>query len=285
MRQRSDSEIMDASLSTGAIILLAMTLSLGGAATGFLAGLLGVGGGAFLVPILFELFGYFGVDETVRMHMVLGTSLAVIVPTALRSFSGHYAKGAVDMGAWRRLAPWVAFGVVIGVLVAKSSSTAGLKWIWVAAGTFVGLKFALGRDDWRLGEGLPRSRGLEGVAVAIGVVSALMSIGGGMFIVSLLTLFGYPIHSAVATSAGFGPVIAVPGTLGFIWAGWGVPLRPPYSLGYVNVPAALMIMPTSMLAVPWGVRAAHALPKRKLEIAFAVFLFTVAGRFIYSMLH
>ncbi len=274
---------MTGSLTTGGIAVLGILLALGGGATGFLAGLLGVGGGAFLVPILYELFTYFGVDEAVRMHMVLGTSLAVIVPTALRSFSGHYAKGAVDMTAWRRLAPWVALGVILGVLVAKVSSTAGLKWIWVFAGTFVGLKFGLGRDDWRLGERLPQSRGLEAVAVLIGLVSALMSIGGGMFIVSLLTLYGYPIHTAVATSAGFGPVISIPGTLGFIWAGWDVPARPPYSLGYVNVPAALLIMPTSMLAVPWGVRAAHALPKRKLEIAFAVFLACVVARFLWSL--
>lgn len=274
---------MDLSLTASALAVLILLLTLAGGATGFLAGLLGVGGGAFLVPILYELFSHFGVAESVRMHMVLGTSLAVIVPTALRSFSGHYAKGAVDMAAWRRLAPWVALGVIAGVLIAKVSSTAGLKWIWIAAGSFVGLKFALGRDDWRLGEGLPKARALEAVAALIGVVSALMSIGGGMFIVSLLTLYGYPIHSAVATSAGFGPVIAVPGTLGFIWAGWGVPLRPPYSLGYVNVPAALLIMPASMLAVPWGVRAAHALPKRKLEIAFAVFLACVVARFLWSL--
>lgn len=275
---------MGLDLDAGTIALLILGLTGAGLATGFLAGLLGVGGGAFLVPVLYELFSYFGVAEGVRMHMVLGTSLAVIVPTALRSFAGHYAKGAVDMAAWRRLAPWVAFGVVLGVLTAKIASTDGLKWIWIAAGSFIAVKFALGRDDLRLGETLPSSKGLELVAVVIGVVSALMSIGGGMFIVSLLTLFAFPIHSAVATSAGFGPVISIPGTLGFVWAGWDVPLRPPYSLGYVNVPAALLIMPASMIAVPWGVHAAHALPKRKLEIAFAVFLACVVARFLWSML-
>lgn len=275
---------MDLAMGWGALAALIVALTAGGLATGFLAGLLGVGGGAFLVPILYELFSHFGVDESVRMHMVLGTSLAVIVPTALRSFSGHYAKGAVDMAAWKRLAPWVAAGVVLGILTATVSSNAGLKWIWIAAGSTIGLKFALGRDDLRLGDRLPSSRALEASAVLIGVVSALMSIGGGMFIVTLLTLFGFPIHAAVATSAGFGPVIAIPGTLGFVWAGWGVPLRPPYSLGYVNLPAALLIMPASMFAVSYGVKAAHALPKRKLEIAFATFLFAVVSRFLWSLL-
>jgi uncharacterized membrane protein YfcA len=275
---------MDLALGWGAMAALIAALAAGGLATGFLAGLLGVGGGAFLVPILYELFSYFGVDESVRMHMVLGTSLAVIVPTALRSFSGHYAKGAVDMTAWRHLAPWVAAGVVLGVLIATVSSNSGLKWIWIASGSFIAIKFALGRDDLRLGDRLPDSPAVEATALLIGIISALMSIGGGMFIVTLLTLFGFPIHTAVATSAGFGPVIAVPGTLGFIWAGWGVPLRPPYSLGYVNIPAALLIMPASMFAVTYGVRAAHALPKRKLEIAFATFLFAVVGRFLWTLL-
>lgn len=274
---------MDLAMGWGAIAALVIALTAGGLATGFLAGLLGVGGGAFLVPILYELFSHFGVDESVRMHMVLGTSLAVIVPTALRSFSGHYAKGAVDMAAWKRLAPWVAAGVVLGILTATVSSNAGLKWIWIAAGSTIAIKFALGRDDLRLGDHLPSSRALEASAVLIGIVSALMSIGGGMFIVTLLTLYGFPIHTAVATSAGFGPVIAIPGTLGFIWAGWGVPLRPPYSLGYVNIPAALLIMPASMFAVSYGVKAAHALPKRKLEIAFATFLFAVVGRFLWTL--
>lgn len=274
---------MTGGLDWGTIAALVVALAAGGLATGFLAGLLGVGGGAFLVPILYELFSHFGVDESVRMHMVLGTSLAVIVPTALRSFAGHRAKGAVDMAAWKRLAPWVAAGVVLGVLTAKVSSNAGLKWIWIFAGSFIAIRFALGRDDFKLGDKLPESKGLEFTALLIGLVSALMSIGGGMFIVTLLTLYGFPIHSAVATSAGFGPVISIPGTLGFIWAGWGVPLRPPYSLGYVNIPASLLIMPASIFAAPWGVKAAHALPKRKLEIAFAVFLFAIVGRFLSTL--
>ncbi|HMN36158.1 MAG TPA: sulfite exporter TauE/SafE family protein [Hyphomicrobium sp.] len=274
---------MDITLTVGAAAMLVAGLTGAGLATGFLAGLLGVGGGAFLVPVLYELFSQFGVDESVRMHMVLGTSLAVIVPTSLRSFSGHFAKGAVDMQVWRRMAPWVVAGVALGVVTAKFSSTAGLKWVWIAAGSVIATKFAIGRDDWRLGHELPKGKGLEVAALIIGLISALMSIGGGMFIVSLLTLYGMPIHPAVATSAGFGPVIAVPGTLGFMWAGWGVPLRPSYSIGYVNVPAALLIMPASMFAAPLGVRAAHALSKRKLEIAFAVFLMCVVARFVASL--
>ena len=268
----------------GALAGLVVVLAAAGLVTGFLAGLLGVGGGAVLVPVLYELFTYLKVEETVCMHMVLGTSLAVIVPTAVRSFANHYSKGAVDMDDWRRLAPWVAVGVVLGVLTATAANHTSLKWVWVAAGSLMSLKMALGRDDWRLGERLPQSKGLEFTAVLIGIVSAMMSIGGGMFVVTLLTLFGMPLLTAVATSAGFGPVISVPGAIGFIWAGLDVEGRPPFSLGYVNVLAAALIMPTSVFAVPYGVRMAHGIAKRQLEIAFAVFLASVAGRFLWTLL-
>ncbi|MGL4395699.1 MAG: sulfite exporter TauE/SafE family protein [Hyphomicrobium sp.] len=275
---------MDFALSPLEFASFALALATAGLVTGFLAGLLGVGGGAILVPVLYEIFRLLGVDEAVRMHMVLGTSLAVIVPTALRSFAGHHAKGAVDMAIWRRLAPWVAGGVVIGVISAKYADQATLKWVWVAAGSLMAFKMAFGRDEWRIADRLPQSFAIEAVAVGIGVLSALMSIGGGMFVVTLLTLFGMPILSAVATSAGFGPVISIPGALGFVWAGMDVAGRPPFSLGYVNVLAAALVFPASMLAVPYGVSVAHAIPKRKLELAFAVFLTCVVTRFLISLL-
>ena len=166
------------------LIYLALALSAAGLLTGFLAGLLGVGGGAILVPVLYELFTYLKVDESVRMHMVLGTSLAVIVPTALRSFQGHFKRGAVDMDIWRRLAPWVAAGVVLGVLTAKGASAVALKWVWVIAGSLIAAKMAFGREDWKIAARLPAGKGVEVMALLIGVVSALMSIGGGMFIVA-----------------------------------------------------------------------------------------------------
>jgi uncharacterized membrane protein YfcA len=267
----------------GELAMLALALTAGGLVTGFLAGLLGVGGGAILVPVLYELFSLMGVEESVRMHMVLGTSLAVIVPTSFRSARGHWQKGAMDMGVLKRLGPWVVAGVFIGVLTAKMASTAALKWVWVVCASLMAAKMAAGRDDWRLGDTLPAGRGIEAAALAIGVVSALLSIGGGMFIVSLLMLYAVPIHAAVATSSGFGPIISIPGTLGFVWAGLGATGRPPLSLGYVNLLGAALIIPASLFAVPYGVRVAHAIPKRRLELAFATFLTCVAGRFIWSL--
>ena len=144
-------------LALNELAVMALALTAAGLVTGFLAGLLGVGGGAILVPVLYELFTLLGVDEAVRMHMVLGTSLAVIVPTSLRSARGHWLKGALNVDVIKRLGPWVALGVGLGVLTAKTASAPALKWVWVVAGSLMAVKMAFGRDDWRLGDALPES--------------------------------------------------------------------------------------------------------------------------------
>jgi len=275
---------MDAGISAGDLAILTLALLIGGLATGFLAGLLGIGGGGVLVPVLYETFTALGVDEAVRMHMVLGTSFAVIAPTAYRSFRGHLAREAVETAVLRRLGPWVVAGVVLGIALVSTASSAALKWVWIVFASFLALKMALGREEWRLGDRLPEGPIVDGVAFAIGLVSTLMSIGGGMFLVTLLTLYGRPILSAVATSSGFGPLIAVPGMLGYVWAGWGVSGLPPLSLGYVNLLGAALIIPASLVAAPYGVRAAHLISKRKLELAFAAFLAAAVLRLLISLL-
>ncbi len=262
---------------------LVAVLMAAGLATGFLSGLLGVGGGGLLVPVLYELFSAGGVDPAVRMHMALGTSMAVIVATSLTSFADHRERGAVDMDALRRLGPWIAAGVVLGSLLVGIADATGLKFVWIVFGSALCLKMALGRDEWRLGADLPKSPLFNIVPLIIGAVSTLMSIGGGAFMVTLLTLYGRSILTAVATSSGFGPLIAIPGVIGYVWAGWDVALRPPFSLGYVNILAAALIVPTCFLAVPWGVRAAHGISKRRLELAFAAFLAVVVTRFALSL--
>ena len=275
---------MDFGQTPGALALMALALVVGGAATGFLAGLLGIGGGAILVPVLYEIFTIIGVDEAIRMQITLGTVLAVIAPTTLRSFAGHYARGGVDTSVMWRLGPWVVAGVIAGVLVAKGASGTLLQGIWVVCGTILMLKMGFGREDWRIGDGLPKSKLIEMVAVVIGFVSALMSIGGGAFMTTLLMLYGRPILPAVATSSGFGPLIAIPGMIGFIWAGWHSPLLPPFSLGYVNLLAVALIIPTSILTAPLGVRVAHAFTRRQLELAFCAFLGVVVLRFAIGLL-
>jgi uncharacterized membrane protein YfcA len=178
----------------------------------------------------------------------------------------------------------VVAGVIIGILVARYSSTDGLKWAWVIFGSVMAAKMAFGRDDWRLGDTLPRSWLVEAYAVLVGTVSVLLSIGGGAFMSTLLMVYGRNVLQGVATSSGFGPMIAVPGALGFAWAGWGAAGLPPLSLGYVSLIGAAVIVPAGLVATPWGVKLAHGIPRRKLELAFAAFLALVVIRFLVSLL-
>ncbi len=266
------------------LALLALALAAAGFLSGFLAGLLGVGGGAVVVISLYETFRVMGVDETVRMHLATGTGLAIIAPTTLRSFAAHRAHGLVDLAFVKRMALPVIFGVVLGSLVAKQSGGDVLKWVWVVMGSFMAFRMFLGRDDWRLGPDIPRSRFVELYGVGIGAISTLMSIGGGAYVVMLMTLYGRGLKQAVATSSGFGPLIAVPGVLGFIWAGWGADALPPGSVGYVSLLGAALSIPTGLIAAPIGARLSHGLSKRRLELSFAVFMTVVVCRFLASLL-
>jgi uncharacterized membrane protein YfcA len=275
---------MSHALANGDLLWLALALLAAGLATGFLAGLLGIGGGGLMVPVLFETFTFLDVPDSIRMHLVLGTSFAVIVPTAIRSYRSHLARGAVDTAVLRRLAPFVVAGVLAGIALVSSVSGTALKWVWIVCAGLLAAKMALGRDDWRLADDVPDNALVRLAAFLIGLISTLMSIGGGMFLVSLFTLCGWSILKAVATSSGFGPLIAIPGLLGYVWAGWGNPELPPASLGFVSVIGAAIIIPASVLAAPLGVRVAHGISRRKLELAFAAFLALVALRLLVSLL-
>lgn len=275
---------MDLGLPLGELALLLGLMLLGGFATGIFAGLLGIGGGGILVPILYEIFSAIGTDKSVLMHMCVGTSLAIIMPTSIRSFLSHKAKGAVDMDIIRSMVVSVVFGVILGALIARYSNTKVLTAIWAVSASLMATKLYFGKESWRLGNDIPGNPWRSLYGMFIGAISTLMSIGGGAFVTMMMTLYGRPIHQAVGTSSGFGPMIAVPGTLGFIWAGWGVAGTPPGSIGYVSALSALIIVPISVLAAPLGVRMAHGISRRHLELAFATFLAVVSLRFIWTLL-
>ena len=266
------------------LALMATALAAAGFLSGFLAGLLGIGGGAVVVITLYEAFRWIGVDDAVRMHLATGTGLAIIAPTSLRSFMAHRARGNADLPLVRRMAVPVVIGVGLGALVAGNSSGSALKWVWVVMGTFLATRMFLGRDDWRLGPDIPKSLAVEAYGVVLGAISVLMSIGGGAYVVMLMTLYGRSLHQAVATSSGFGPLIAIPGMLGFMWAGWGQPQLPPGTIGYVSLAGAMLAIPTGLLAGPIGARISHRLSKRRLELAFAIFMTLVVIRFLASLL-
>lgn len=274
----------DPGLSLSGFITLAVALGLAGAVTGFLAGLLGIGGGGILVPVLYETFSAIGVDPSIRMHMALGTSLAVIAPTSVTSFMRHRAKGAVDEALLRRLLPWIVVGVIAGVGAARAFPSATLKTIWVISGSALALKMIFNRDSWRLGDDVPHHPLVAAYCVLVGFVSTLMSIGGAAYFVALMTLYGRPLLPSIATSSGLGPAIAIPGLVGFMWAGWGNGALPPLSLGFVSLIGAALIIPASVYTTQFGVRVAHGLPRRTLELAFAGFLLLVASKFLISLI-
>lgn len=267
----------------GSLALLVPILIAAGFCTGFLAGLLGVGGGAVVVITLYEAFRIAGVDEAIRMHLTTGTSLAIIAPTTFRSFVAHRTSGAVDNVFLRRMAPMILIGVASGIALAERSGGMVFKVIWAVMATVLAARMFLGDRGWRLGTDLPKSRWLELYGIFVGFISTMMSIGGGAFVTIALLLFGRTVHQAVATSSGFGPLIAIPGMLGFMWAGWGAAGLPPLSLGYVSLIGAALTIPTGWIGAPIGVRIAHGFTKRQLELAFAAFMSFVALRFIASL--
>lgn len=267
------------------LIFLAVALLAAGAATGILAGVFGVGGGAMIVPILYEVFRVIGVPEEVRAPLCVGTSLAIIIPTSIRSFNAHRAKGLVDLAILKVWAVPVVIGVVAGSVIARFAPAALFKIVFIVVAAASALRLLFASDKWRLGEEMPGKALMSVYGGLIGVLSALMGIGGGQLSSLFMTIYGRPIHQAVATSAGLGVLVSVPGALGFIYAGWPkMDLLPPLSLGYVSFIGFLLFVPTSIWTAPIGARLAHRLSKRKLETAFGLFLLAVAGRFLWSLL-
>lgn len=276
---------MIAGIPLGDLAFLAVSLIAAGAVTGLLAGVFGVGGGAVIVPILYEVFRVIGVPEEVRMPLCVGTSLAVIIPTSIRSFSAHRAKGMVDMSILKLWAVPVVLGVVAGSYIARYAPADLFKIVFVVVAVASALRLLFASDRWKLGEDMPGNILMTIYGGIIGVLSALMGIGGGQLSSLFMTFYGRPIHQAVATSSGLGVLISIPGALGYIYAGWPkMDLLPPLSLGYVSFIGFLLFIPTSIWTAPIGARLAHRMSKRRLEVVFGLFLLCVAARFIWSLL-
>ncbi len=274
---------MIASELSDVLTLLAFVVG-AGVFAGFLAGVFGLGGGAILVPVFFQAFGWAGVDDAVRMHLAVGTSLAIIVPTSMRSFSTHYRNGAVAMDILRSFVISVPIGVLLATLVIASISSSGLRIIFAFIAVMVGLRLIFHKDSWTLGSDVPIGPLRAIAGVAIGFFSMLMGIGGGVMNNTFMTLYGRPIHQAVATSSGTGILISVPGLFGAIWAGWGDVNLPVFSTGYVNWIGFAVVIPITMIMAPLGANFAHRLKKRQLELAFGCFLLIVAARFVVSVI-
>jgi len=255
-----------------------------GVVTGLLAGLFGIGGGAVIVPVLFEVFRILDVPDAVRMQLCVGTSLAIIVPTTVQSYRTHRAKVLVVPEVMRSWVLPAILGVAGGSVTAALAPGGLLELAFVLVAAVIAAKFLAGREDWVLGNRLPGRLAMSLCGFGVGLASSLMGISGGSLVTMLLSLYGTPIHNAVATAAGLGVPITIAGTLGYVLA--GLPHRavlPPLSLGFVSVIGVVLIAPISSWTAPLGARLAHAMPARRLEIAFGVFLLIVSVRFVVSL--
>ena len=264
------------------IVALIAGVLLTGMIGGVLAGLLGVGGGIVVVPALFWLLELLEFPSETASHLAVATSLATIIPTSISSMRAHAKRGTVDTNLLRTWGPLVFIGALIGGILSRYIPGEGLRGVFGVVGILVAINMAIPKT-LVLSDHLPKSRIINGsIAGVIGFISSLMGIGGGTLSVPTFSLFGYPVHKAVGTAAAMGLLIALPAVAGFIWGGWGVPGRPPLSLGYVNLAAVALIAPVSYLFAPLGARLAHAMNPRYLKIAFAFFLFVTAVRMLTS---
>ena len=261
---------------TGLLVQMLGLLLVIGAIAGVLAGLLGVGGGIVLVAAFYYAFQTLGYDSPQLMQICLATSLATIVVTSARSVLSHNKTGAVDWDVLKTWAPGIVAGAVLGVLVAAQLRSETLLAVFGILAVSVGLYMAFGRKDWRLGDQMP-GWGMRALfSPIVGFLSVLMGIGGGSFGVPLMTLYGKPIHQAVATAAGFGVLIAVPSVLAFLFVPVDPATRPPFTIGAVNLVAFAVVIAMTLLTTPIGVRLAHRLDPAPLRRIFAVFLIVVA---------
>lgn len=255
-----------------------------GAVIGILAGLFGVGGGAVSVPVFFEIFGALGYPPEVAMPVAVGTSLAVIVPTSIASARGHHLKGTLDREILRIWAVPILIGVLLGAGIARFASPAVFQSVFVAVAAINAAKLLSGGKGWRLRDELPKPATMRTGGFVIGLVSAIMGIGGGAVSNLFLTLHGVGIHRAISTSAGVGVLIAIPGSIGYILAGLGRDGLPPDALGFVSIVAFGLTIPTSLLTTRIGVALAHGMSRRALEIAFGSFLALVSIRYLVALL-
>lgn len=253
-----------------------------GAVAGVLAGLLGIGGGLVIVPMLVFCMELQQLPQELIMHLALGTSMASIMFTSVSSFMAHHRRGAVDWSVVRRIVAGILVGTYLGSCVAARLSTGVLKVFFVIFLYYVCYQMLSGKKP-KPSRQLPGLVGMFGTGNVIGVVSSLVGIGGGTLSVPFMIWHNIPIHRAIGTSAAIGFPIAVAGTVGYVVNGWGVSNLPPFSLGYVSLSALVAIAVMSVLTAPLGVRLAHSLPVDKLKRIFAVILFLVGTKMLISL--
>jgi len=253
-----------------------------GAFVGFFAGLLGIGGGSVMVPLLVMLFAAQGMAADEVMHLALGTSMAAIFFTSIASVRAHQAHGAVIWRIVARIAPGIVLGTVLGTHIASRVPSKALATIFTVFICYVSVQMVLNIKP-KAQRDMPGLLGTSAVGMGIGALSCLVAIGGGVLSVPFMTWCNVKMQHAIGTSAAIGFPIALGGALGYIWNGWGVPGLPAGSLGFVYLPAVLAMVVASMLTAPIGARQTHRLPVGTLKKVFAAILLALAAKMLWSL--
>lgn len=260
---------------------LLLALGAAGLFAGLVAGLFGIGGGVVIVPTLFFLLTQMGYGET-AMHVAVSTSLATIVVTSIQSASAHHKHGAVDWHIIRTWAPWIMVGSIGGMLVAGYMSKQVMLGVFGTILILFAAQFYFGRPSWKLAEEMPGGAARAGLGGFAGALSAIMGIGGGTIGVTLMTVCGTSIHRAVGTASGWGVAVGLPGAIAAVIVGWGREGLPPFSAGFVNLPAFVLIALATMVMAPVGAALAHKLDAVRLRKLFGILLAIVAVRMVWQ---
>lgn len=270
-------------MNTEWLYLLILIFGLAGLA-GFLAGLLGIGGGLVIVPGLYFVFTTLGYDAATNMHVAVGTSLAIIIGTGLSSARAHYKRGSVRLDLVKNIGGGMVIGVVIGTLIAYQVSGLWLQIFFAITLVILAVMMRLNPEKIKFYDEVPPQPVPAIAGSIIGVICTLMGIGGAALNVPYMTMNNVSIHRAIGTSSALGLLIAVPGAVGFAIIGlMGAGNLPPFSFGYINLAALAVIIPVTVLVAPLGVATAHKLSIQKLRGAFSIFMIIIALRMIYEV--
>lgn len=257
-------------------------LALTGVVSGVFAGLLGIGGGAIIVPALAFALELMGFDGDVVQHVAVGTSLAIIIPTGISSALSHHRRGAVDVRVLKLWAPVIVLSTLIGGLMAGWYSGDALRIVFGVMAIFIAANIVLPFQQQLIGHLSASGLTHRIFAAVVGYISALMGVGGGSLSVPTIAALGATMHQAVGTGAAIGVFIAISGTIGFVVSGWNASGLPPLSVGYINVPALLLIGVLAALTAPLGAALAHRLDQKTLKRVFAIFLLAVGLNMLWK---
>ena len=269
-------------LDQGQIIFIVTAMATSAVVTGFMAGFFGIGGGLIMVPILFYLFNFSGIEQTYIMHLALGTSFSIIIPNSIISTMTHMKFKAVDFSIVKTFGFFVMIGVVIGTIFAVSLKTSGLVLFFSIMTMIFAIYFLTEKEKIN-----PAPRKINLIYRVIfgflsGFLSAPMGIGGGVFNTPIFKMFGYPINVAIGTSAAIGFLIALIGAIGFAISGTYLNINVPLSLGFINIPTFLIFVPITAFMAKIGAKTVHKVDKKVLGKLFGIYLFIVACKLFYD---